>query len=132
MPGWPDGFWNNHPFLKKKVAKTVKKPKHANIKAQFECPKHLHQAPSETLKYLQQLFLVTTYLAENVKHLLKQKWAQNIAISLGYFIFSKNQNEPPKIAQLIKDHPIWSPLLSETTCQVQNSLAYLWNLIGGD
>ncbi len=35
--------------------------------------------------------------------------AQNVAITLGYFIFSKNHNEPPKVAQLAKNHPIWSP-----------------------
>ena len=27
----------------------------------------------------------------------KQKVAQNVAISLGYFIFSKDHNEPPKV-----------------------------------
>jgi len=31
----------------------------------------------------------TDYLGENVKKLLKQKVAQNITISLGYFIVSK-------------------------------------------
>jgi hypothetical protein len=41
-------------------------------------------------------------LGENAKNLLKQKVAQNVAISLGYFIFSKNHNEPPKVAQLAK------------------------------
>jgi hypothetical protein len=30
--------------------------------------------------------------------LLKQKVAQKVAISLGYFILSKNHNEPPKVA----------------------------------
>jgi hypothetical protein len=39
---------------------------------------------------------------------LKQKVAQNVAITLGYFIFSKNHNEPPKVAQLAKSRPIWS------------------------
>jgi hypothetical protein len=38
-----------------------------------------------------------------VKNLLKQKVAQNVAISICYFIFSKNQNEPPKVAQLVKN-----------------------------
>jgi len=33
----------------------------------------------------------TAYIGENVKNLLKQKVDQNVAISLGYFIFSKNQ-----------------------------------------
>jgi hypothetical protein len=34
--------------------------------------------------------------------LLKQKVAQKVAIVLGYFILSKNHNEPPKVAQLVK------------------------------
>jgi hypothetical protein len=34
---------------------------------------------------------------------------QKVAIILGYFILSKNHNEPPKVAQLAKNHPIWSP-----------------------
>jgi hypothetical protein len=34
--------------------------------------------------------------------LLKQKVAKKVAISLGYFILSKNHNEPPKVAQLAK------------------------------
>jgi len=41
--------------------------------------------------------------------LLKQKEAQNVAFSLGYFIFSKNHNEPPKEVQLAKNCPIWLP-----------------------
>jgi hypothetical protein len=49
----------------------------------------------------------TVYLGENVINLLKQKLAQNVAISLGYFL--KNHNEPPKVAQLAKNHPFWSP-----------------------
>jgi hypothetical protein len=51
----------------------------------------------------------TAYLGEKVIILLQQKVAQNVAISLGYFIFPKNHNEPPKVAQLAKNHPIWSP-----------------------
>jgi hypothetical protein len=51
----------------------------------------------------------TAYLGENVINLLQQKAAQNVAIPLGYFIFSKNHNEPPKVAQLAKNCPIWSP-----------------------
>ncbi len=39
---------------------------------------------------------------EKVKDLLKQKVAQNVIITLGYFIFSKNHNEPSKVAQLAK------------------------------
>jgi hypothetical protein len=41
--------------------------------------------------------------------LLKQKIAQKVIIILGYFIVSKNHNEPPKVAQLVKNHAIWSP-----------------------
>jgi hypothetical protein len=52
---------------------------------------------------------LTPYLGENVINLLQQKVAQKVTISLGYFIFSKNHNEPPKVAQLVKNHLIWSP-----------------------
>ena len=45
------------------------------------------------------LFFETAYLGENIINLFQQKAAQNVAISLGYFIFSKNQEEPPKLAQ---------------------------------
>jgi hypothetical protein len=44
-------------------------------------------------------------------NLMKQKGALNITISLGYFIFSKNHNEPVKVAQLVQSCPIWSPCL---------------------
>ncbi len=49
----------------------------------------------------------SAYLGKNVINLHKQKVAQNVAIILGYFIFSKNHNEPPKVAQLEKNCPIW-------------------------
>ncbi len=45
------------------------------------------------------------YLGANVINLLNQKVAQNFAISLGYFIFSKYNIEPPKVAQLPKKSP---------------------------
>jgi hypothetical protein len=57
----------------------------------------------------------TAYLGETGINLLQQKIAPKVAISLGYFIFSKNHKEPPKVAQLVKNHPIWSPCLR---CQV--------------
>jgi hypothetical protein len=38
--------------------------------------------------------------------LVKEKVAQKVTIILGYFIFSNNHNEPPKVAQLAKNHPI--------------------------
>jgi len=43
--------------------------------------------------------------------LLKEKVAQKVAIILGYFILSNNHIEPPKVAQLAKNHPIWSPCM---------------------
>jgi hypothetical protein len=55
------------------------------------------------------MFFITAYLVENVINLLKQNVEQDVAISLGYFIFSKNHNEPPKVAQLANNNPIWSP-----------------------
>ncbi len=53
----------------------------------------------------------TVYLDENVINLLHPKVDQNITISLVCLIFSKNHNEPPKVAQLANNHPIWSPCL---------------------
>jgi hypothetical protein len=50
--------------------------------------------------------LETAFLGENVINLLKQKVAQNVTIFWGYFIFSKNHKEPPKVAQFAKNgHP---------------------------
>jgi len=48
-------------------------------------------------------------LGKNVINLLKPKVAQKGTIILGYFIIQKNNNETPKVAQLVKNHPIWSP-----------------------
>jgi hypothetical protein len=45
------------------------------------------------------------------KKLLKQKVAQDVAIYLGYFIFSKSHNGHPKVAQLAKNCQTWSPCL---------------------
>jgi hypothetical protein len=59
--------------------------------------------------------LETAYLGESVINSLGQKVAQNITLSLGYFIFSKNPNRPPKVAQLVKHHPIWSPCCNHLT-----------------
>jgi hypothetical protein len=58
----------------------------------------------------------TAYFSENVINLLKQKVAQNVTISLGYFIFSNNHNEPPKVAQLAKNRPILPPC-SDINCK---------------
>ncbi len=73
--------------------------------AQFESPKHLHQTTFKPKNTYNKPYFETAYLGENVINLLQQKVAQNIAISSGYFIFSKNHNEPPKVAQLAKKSP---------------------------
>jgi hypothetical protein len=59
--------------------------------------------------------------------LLKQKAAQKVAIILGYFILSKNHNEPPKEAQLAKIaqscHPVPGGDFPELRCLGIISLA---------
>jgi hypothetical protein len=88
----------------------VKKGQNIYIEAHFESLKHLHQTTFETLKKpYNKLCFETAYLGENVINLLKQKVAQKVMIILGYFILSKNLNEPPKVAHLAKNCPIWSP-----------------------
>jgi hypothetical protein len=59
--------------------------------------KYLHQTSFETLKYIETPCFETAYLGENVKHLLRQKVLQNVTISLGYFMFSKNYFQLPKV-----------------------------------
>ncbi len=84
-----------------KVAQTVTTAKSAKIStSKFNCksPKHLHQTSFKTLKYLQQTKFWNCLLGKNVKKLLKQKVAQNVAISLGYFSVPKIHNEIPKVA----------------------------------
>jgi hypothetical protein len=44
-------------------------------------------------------------LGENEINLLQQKVAQKVAISFGYFMFSKNHKAPPKVAQLVTKMP---------------------------
>jgi hypothetical protein len=48
-------------------------------------------------------------LKQKVAPKVAQKVAQKVAMHLSYLILSKNLNEPPKIAQLAKNSPIWSP-----------------------
>jgi hypothetical protein len=67
-------------------------------------------------------------LGKNEINLLKQKVAQKVAIILGYFILSKNHNEPPKVAQLAKNCPIWSPCL---TCLVGSITVPLTSCLTG-
>jgi hypothetical protein len=86
----------------------VKKGQNIYNKAQFENPKHLHQTTLETLKYYNKPCFVTAYIGKYVINLLKQKVAPKVTIIFGYFVLSKNHNEPPKVAQLAKKRPIWS------------------------
>jgi hypothetical protein len=106
------------PNFSKSSPNSLQAKKGQNIynKAQFESQKHLHQTPFETLNTYNKPCFETAYLGENVIDLLKQKVTQNVAISLGYFIFSKNHNEPPKVAQLSKIHPIRSPWWPNSYC----------------
>jgi hypothetical protein len=48
--------------------------------------------------------------------LLKQKVAQNVTIFMGYFIFSKNHNEPPKVALLSKITQSGHPDFNSDSC----------------
>ncbi len=107
--GW--NFENFHPIFQS-IPSSVQAKKGQNIydKAQFESPKHLNITNFETLKYLLQT-MFWNCLVEHVTNLLQQKVAQNITISFGYFVFSKNHNEPPKVAQKAKIRQIWSPCL---------------------
>jgi hypothetical protein len=90
----------------------VKKGQNTYKKAQFESPKHQQQTTFDTLKYLQLPCLENAYLDETLINLLKQKVSKNVAIILGYFVLPKHHDEPPKVAQLAKNHPIWSPCFS--------------------
>jgi hypothetical protein len=66
----------------------AKKGQNINLKAQNIYINHFW-----SLKIPTKTYFGTAYLSENVINLLKEKVAQNVAISLGYFIFSKNHNE---------------------------------------
>jgi hypothetical protein len=59
----------------------------------------------------------TAYLGGNVVNLLKQKVSQNVTISLGYFIFSKNQMSP-------KSSPIGEKLPNLVTLQTGQTIFY--------
>jgi hypothetical protein len=79
-----------------KVAQTGYEPK----KAKISTTKLNLKAKNIYIKPLLKLCFEIDYLCENVINLLRQKVAQNVAISFGYFIFSKNPIERPKVAQL--------------------------------
>ncbi len=54
-------------------------------------------------------FFETACFGKNGINLLQQKVAPKVTISLVCFMYSKNHKEPPKVAQLVKNRPIWSP-----------------------
>jgi hypothetical protein len=104
-------------LIYQKVAKTVSKPKICqNIynKEQFKVQNSYIKPHSKTLKYYNKSCSETAYLRECVINLLNQKVSQNVIISLGYFILFKNCNKLPKVAQLDKNCPIWSPWFYKT------------------
>jgi predicted rRNA methylase YqxC with S4 and FtsJ domains len=51
------------------------------------------------------------YLGENVNKIVKQKAAQNVELCSCTLSFQKNHKELPKVAQLVKNCPIWLPCL---------------------
>ncbi len=102
----------NRPIFQE-AAKTVSKPKMPKYlrqrsiwKSKASTSKHFYNKPCFEIAYLR----------ENMINLIKPKVVQNVAISLGYFIFSKNHNVLPKAAKLAKNHPIWSPFFP--TCPI--------------
>jgi hypothetical protein len=60
------------------------------------------------LSFVVDILAFLTFSLGNFLTLLKQKIVQKSPF-LGYFILSKNHNEPPKVAQLAKNRPILSP-----------------------
>jgi hypothetical protein len=82
-------FEKNCPFFQK-VVKTASKPKNAKISTvKLNLKVQKHQTTPETLKYLKQTSFETAYYGKNVMYLLKQKLAQNVAISLVFSSFQK-------------------------------------------
>ncbi len=101
--GWPSKFeldcrvtrsFGKNRQIFQKVAQKVSKPKNAKIKQSSNWKSKISTSNHFwNLKYLQQTMFWHAYLGENVIDLLKPKITQNVAITLGYFIFSKNYNE---------------------------------------
>jgi len=77
-------------------------------KAQFESPKHQRKATFRPKNTCNKSYFIIACLGENLKSLLKQKVAQKVAISLGYFI-SKSHNCHSKVAKFVKNCRIRSP-----------------------
>jgi hypothetical protein len=91
-----------------KVALTVSKQKKCQIiynKAHLKSPKHLRQTNLKCKNTYDKSCFENANLGKNVINFHNSKGAQNVAISFGCFIFTKNHNEPPKVAQLAKKSP---------------------------
>ncbi len=71
------------------MPKQLPSQKNAKVKAQFESPLHLPKNPFETSNTYNKIYFERAYLGENVTKLLRQKVAQNVAISLGTSSFQK-------------------------------------------
>ncbi len=102
------GDWGkNHPIFEKSSqnSRFSKKCLNIYIKAQFESLKHVQQTTFEALKYLQN-HVLKLVISVNVKKIARAKSNPKCCL---YYIFSKSRNGHPKVAQLVKNRPIWSP-----------------------
>ncbi len=94
--GWPED-WEKVTQILEKVAKTGAKPKSPNVSASKLNLKVQNIYNKPLLKPDGPCF-ETAYFGENVKKLLKKAVAQMVAITMGYFIFSKICNGQPRVA----------------------------------
>jgi hypothetical protein len=86
-------------FLEK-VAKTLSKPKIFTSKLKLKVQSiyiKSHLKPKNTFN---KPYFEIAYLGESLKNLLEQKSSPKMLPFLGYFIYSKHHNWPPKVAQL--------------------------------
>jgi hypothetical protein len=96
----------------KKIAQKVTKSKKAKIyttKLNFKAQNIYNKPLLKPVNTYNKPCFETSHFGENLINFLTQKVAKKVVIILGYFILSKNHNEPPKVAQLAKNCPIWSP-----------------------
>ncbi len=104
---WPQNIEKIVQILEK-VGKKVTESKSANIsisKLNLKFKITQNKLVIKPLNNYSEPCFETTYLGENVKQWLNQKEAQNVIISLGFFIFQKSHHGHPKVAQLTKKLP---------------------------
>ncbi len=94
--GWPEDLKNKSPMFSKSSPSSLQTEKIQNIynTAQFESPNTFKSNYIWNLKIPTKNHVWKLLLGEHVINLLYQKVAQNVPISLGYFFFTKNHNEP--------------------------------------